>query len=183
MEKKKGQVRKIARTGLMIALLVTLQWITAPTAAFVGQYITGSCVNCVLVVATLLCGLYSGVFVAVISPFCAFLLNIGPKLLQIVPAIALGNIVLVLCVHFLLGRASLTIFQKVAGLVSASFSKFAMMYIAVVRVLIPVMGPAISEKQATTFVTMFSWPQMVTAFVGGTIALLMVPVLKKVIKQ
>ena len=183
MNGKNGKVRQIVRTGVLIALLVALQWLTAPTSTFAGQYVTGTCVNCVLFVGTLLCGLYSGVVIAVLSPFCAFLLGIGPQLLQIVPAIALGNLALVLCIHFLLGREQAALQQKIIGTVIAAFTKLAVLYIAVNMVLIPVMGPALSEKQVATFMAMFSWPQMVTALLGGIVAQLILPLLKKVIKK
>ena len=84
----RNKILWITRTAVMVALLITLQWATSG----LGQFVTGSCVNAVLVVATLAAGVWSGVAVALLSPFCAFLLGIGPKLIQIVPAIALGNV-------------------------------------------------------------------------------------------
>ena len=45
----KNKVLWITRTAVMMALLVTLQWATSG----LGQFVTGSCVNAVLVVATL----------------------------------------------------------------------------------------------------------------------------------
>ena len=35
----------ITRTGVLLALLLALQWVTLGTKAFAGQYITGSLVN------------------------------------------------------------------------------------------------------------------------------------------
>ena len=40
--------------AVMMALLVTLQWATSG----LGQFVTGSCVNAVLVVATLAAGIW-----------------------------------------------------------------------------------------------------------------------------
>ena len=102
--KNHTRVLRITRTGILVALLITLQWGTAFTQAFAGQYITGSCVNAVLAVAVLAAGLWSGIAVALVSPFCAFLLGIGPKLVQLVPGIAAGNLVFVLVLHFLIGE-------------------------------------------------------------------------------
>ena len=90
----KKRILWITRTAVMMALLIALQWATSG----LGQFVTGSCVNAVQVVATLVGGLWSGVAVALLSPLCAFLLGIGPKLIQLIPAIALGNAVLVLLV-------------------------------------------------------------------------------------
>ena len=82
----------ITETAAMTALLIVLQ--IATKAA--GQYVTGTCVNAVLAVSVLTVGLWSAVAVALLSPFFAFLLGIGPQLLPIVPSIALGNLVFVL---------------------------------------------------------------------------------------
>ena len=82
----------ITETAVMTALLIILQTATKPA----GQYVTGSCVNAVLAVSVLAAGVWSGAVVALLSPFFAFLLGIGPQLLPIVPSIAVGNLVFVL---------------------------------------------------------------------------------------
>jgi hypothetical protein len=45
------------------------------------------------------------------------------------------------------------------------------------------MGDALKAPQIQIFTAMFSWPQMVTALLGGTAALLILPVLRKAIKK
>ena len=57
----------IVRTAVCLALLLVLQVATKS----LGQFVTGSCVNLVLAMAALTGGVWSGVIVAVISPFCA----------------------------------------------------------------------------------------------------------------
>ena len=37
----------------------------------------------------------------------------------------------------------------------------------------------LAEKQVQTFTAMFSWPQLITALIGGALALVVVPLLKK----
>lgn len=64
----------IVRTAVCLALLLVLQVATKS----LGQFVTGSCVNLVLAMAALTGGVWSGVIVAVISPFCAYALGIGP---------------------------------------------------------------------------------------------------------
>lgn len=182
MRNTHSRVRWITRTGVLTALVIALQWATAGTQAFAGQYITGSCVNCILAVSTLFGGLWSGVVVAVLSPFFAFLLGIGPKLIQIVPCIAVGNAVLVLCLSFLLGYKSRPVWQQIGSVALSAAVKFVVLYTVVALVVIPVMGDALAPKQAQTFRVMFSWPQLVTALLGGMAALLVLPTLKKAIK-
>lgn len=173
----------ITRTGILIALLVVLQYVTSGTQAFAGQYITGSCVNAVLATAVLVAGLWSGVAVAIVSPFCARLLGIGPQVTAIVPAIAVGNLVFVLVLHFLVGRKAGAIWQKVLGLVIAAAAKFLTLFILVVKVIVPMLSDALKPQQITTFSVMFSYPQMITALIGGTLALAICPILKKALRQ
>jgi len=174
----KNKILWLTRTAVMIALLVTLQWATAG----LGQFVTGSCVNAVLALATLAAGLWSGVAVALLSPFCAFLLGIGPKLIQLIPAIALGNLVLVWLVSLLLSGKALFWWGKILGIAASAAGKFLVLYLAVVQVIVPVMGPALAPKQVQTFTAMFSWPQLVTALIGTTVAVLIAPVIRKAIK-
>lgn len=179
MKTNKDKILWITRTGVLIALLITLQWSTSG----LGQYVTGSCVNAVLAIAALAAGLWSGVVVAVLSPFCAFLVGVGPQLIQIVPAIAAGNLVLVLVLYALLRAKSAPVWKQAVSVIVAAFAKFVALYVAVVQVFIPLMGAALKEKQVATFTAMFSWNQLVTALIGCTLAMLIVPVIRKAIKK
>lgn len=162
----------VTRTGVLIALLVVLQWATSA----MGQYVTGSCVNAVLAIASLGGGLWSGVAVAALSPFCAKLFGIGPQLIQIVPAIAVGNLVFVAALHFFCGK------QKILGLILAAVAKFATLYLLVVKFIVPMLAENLKPQQIATFSAMFSWPQLVTALIGGGVALAILPVLKRAMK-
>ena len=182
MNNTNQRIRWITRTAVLVALLIVLQWLTAGTLAFAGQYITGTCVNCILAVAALFGGLWSGIAVAAVSPFCAFFLGIGPKLIQIVPCIALGNAVFALCLY-VTNQKSVVLWRQILGVILSAAAKFAVLYIVVIQIVIPAMGAALAEKQVQTFTVMFSWPQLVTALLGGIAALLILPVLRKAIKN
>ena len=167
----------ITQTAVLAAMLVLLQTVTKAG----GQFVTGSCVNAVLAVAVLFSGLWSGVTVAVISPFLAFLLGVGPQLFPIVPAIAVGNVVYVLLLHFLLYKKNCRLPWKATGLGLAAVGKFLTLYLLVVQLLCRILP--LGEKQITTFTAMFSWSQFVTAMIGGSIALLIVPILRKAFRR
>lgn len=164
----------ITRTAAMLALLIVLQAATKN----LGQFVTGSCVNAVLAAATLLGGFASGLIVAVVSPFLAFLLGIGPKLIEVVPAIAIGNLVLVLILWAIKGDGAL---NRVIKWIAASVGKFLVLYLLVIQLLCRVM--TLPEKMTATFSTMFSWPQLVTALIGSGIMLLILPILQKAIRK
>ena len=170
----KKRVLWITETAVMLALLIVFQWATKP----LGQIMTGSCVNAVLAVAVLLGGLWCGLTVALISPFCAFLLGVGPQVIAIVPAIALGNAVFVLVLHFVYDK---NIWRRVWAWLSAALGKFGMLYLVVVQLLCRVLP--LRQPQIDTFTAMFSAPQLVTALIGGGLALLIVPVLTKTLRR
>ena len=178
------KIRWITETAVMLALLVTLQALTKP----MGQLVTGSFVNAVLAVAVLVAGLYSGVTVALISPVLAYLLGIAPMPLT-VPAIMVGNTVYVVVLHFLTGKDSRKVTRRVIAWAVAAAAKFAALYAIVVWLICGVLSedllasgvlkaPMLKALPAT-----FSWPQLITALIGGGIALLIVPVIRKALHK
>ena len=158
----------IARTAVLTALLLVLQFVTKP----LGQLVTGSCVNAVLAVAALLGGLSSGLTVAVLSPIFAFLLGTGPQFFPLTPAIAAGNCVLVLLLWFIC-RDNFSVARRALACITAAFGKFAALYILIVKLICSFMP--LADKQIATFSAMFSWPQLITALIGSAIALVIVP--------
>ena len=174
----------ITSTAMMIAVLVALQWVTKP----LGQLVTGSCVNLVLAVTALVVGLSGGVTVALISPVMAYLLGIAPQILT-VPAIMVGNTVFVVMLHLLVSRADGKVAVKIAGWILAAVAKFATLYLIVSELICGVLAPslmasgALKEPMLKALPATFSWPQLITALIGGGIALLIVPVIRKAVKK
>ena len=169
----------ITQTAIMLALLIVLQFATKS----MGQFVTGSCVNFVLVMTALLVGLSSGIVVAVISPFMAFLLGIGPAFLPLVPCIAAGNAVIVI-VSYLLWNKVIGRDKKYSSFVSvwiASVCKFIVLYLLVTKLAVPSLG--LPEAKQAAISAMFSWPQLVTALIGGTVAAIIAPLIAKAIAK
>ena len=180
----KKKIRWITETAIMLALLVTLQALTKP----LGQLVTGSCVNTILAVSALVGGLGCGLTVAVISPILAFLLGIAPQILT-VPAIMAGNAVFVLLLSLLADKNGKNLVkQGIAWVVSAA-AKFVTLYVIVVKIICGVMASSLlasgtlKEPMLKALPATFSWPQLFTALIGGAIALLIVPILKKALHR
>ena len=171
------KVLRITETAVMTALLVALQAVTRPA----GQLVTGSCVNAVLAVSALAVGVGSGLTVALLSPFFAFLLGIGPQLLPIVPSIAVGNLVFVALLGLLAGGRDLPLWRSGGAVLAAAVCKFGALYLLVVKVLCAVLP--LKEPQIAAFTVMFSYPQLITALAGGVIGLLLAPVLRRALKR
>ena len=180
----KKKVLWLTSTAMMIAVLVALQYITKP----MGQLVTGSCVNLVLAVTALVVGLSGGVTVALISPVMAYLLGIAPQILT-VPAIMVGNTVFVLLLHALISRSEGKLSVQIAGWILAAVAKFAALYFIVAKLICGVLASsllasgALKEPMLKALPATFSWPQLITALIGGGIALVIVPVIRKAIKK
>lgn len=185
------KIRWITETAVLLAVLICLQWVGAMVPnQLVKQLLTGSFVNCVLAVTALLVGMGSGITVALISPVCAYLFGIAPNFITVIP-IMLGNVCFVVLLRLLAGKA---FWKQVAALITAAGVKFIVLYLLVVRLICGVAAGALLGKKLGEIVvlappmlkmlpTMFAWPQLVTALVGGAIALSIVPVLRKALHK
>lgn len=177
----KQRIFWIARTGLLLALLIALQWVTKPLT----QLVTGSAVNGILAVAVLFGGLCCGLTVALISPICAFLLNIAPNLAT-VPAIMAGNAVFVIVLYVLCKGGWV---RRIIGLLAAAVAKFAVLYGLVNWVICGIAAHSLLSQgilkapMLKLLPTTFGLMQLVTALIGGALALMILPVLKKALRQ
>jgi len=178
------KIRWITETAVMLALLVSLQALTKP----MGQLVTGSCVNGVLAVSALVGGIGCGLTVALISPVLAFLLGIAPQILT-VPAIMVGNSVFVVLLFLLADKSGKNIAKQVTAWLAAAVAKFASLYAIVVWLICGVLSESLLASGAMkapmlkALPATFSWPQLLTALIGGGVALLIVPVLRKALHK
>lgn len=176
--------RWITRTALGVALVVVAQLLgkLIPAGAAIAgpfsvtQLITGSLVNCVLFVFTATTGIWSGVAIGILSSVLAALVGIGPAIPAVTPVIACGNAVLSLVFGLLRGR-EWSFGRHAAAAVVAAALKCAFLWFCVPAVLGMISG--VAEAQVKALSIMFSWPQGVTALIGGALALLILPRLRK----
>ena len=178
------KLRWITETAVLLALLICLQALTKP----MGQLVTGSCVNTVLAVAALFSGWSSGLVIALCSPVLAYLLGIAPQALT-VPAIMVGNSVFVVLLALLAGNSGKPVIRQIIAWLTAAAAKFAALYAIVVWLICGLL----SERLLTAGImkapmlkalpVTFSWPQLITALIGGGLAVLITPVLRKALHK
>ena len=178
------RVRWIARTGVLLAVLIALQTATKP----LGQLITGSCVNAVLAVAVLFGGLASGITVALISPVLAFLLGIAPSVVT-VPAIMLGNLTFVLVLNLAdWRRPGLTVPRVIMWPIAAA-AKFGVLYLVVSKVICGVLtdrlmaAGVLKAPMLKALPVTFGIPQLITALIGGAVGIILFIPLRKAIRM
>ena len=178
------KIRWITETAVMLALLVSLQALTKP----MGQWVTGPCVNTVLAIAALVGGMSCGLVVALCSPVLAFLLGIAPQILT-VPAIMVGNCAFVMLLALLADKSGKNMLKQIVAWITAAAAKFAVMYATVVWLICGVLSKSLlasgvmKPPMLKLLPATFSWPQLFTALIGGGIALLITPVLRKALRK
>lgn len=178
------KLRYITETAAMLALLVTLQWLTKPA----GQFVTGSAVNAVLAISVLVGGLGCGLTVAFLSPLVAFALGIAPQILT-VPAIMLGNAVYVMLLWAVSDRSGKHIPRQLLAWLTAAAAKFLVLYAMVKWLICGVLASrllitgVLKQPMLKALPATFGWPQLVTALIGGGLAMLMVPLIRKALRR
>lgn len=180
----KKKILWITESAVMIALLVALQTITKPA----GQLVTGTCVNACLAIAALVGGLNCGLTVALVSPIAAFVLGIAPQILT-VPAIMIGNSIYVILLSLLADKNGKKLIKQAIAWIIASTAKFAALYFIVVKLICGIFADALlsngmlKEPMLKVLPATFSYLQLITALLGGAIALCIVPVLIRVLRK
>lgn len=173
----------LAQTAMMLALLIVFQVLTKP----LGQIVTGSFVNMVLGVTALLFGAGSGAVVALLSPVVAFLLGIAPQILT-VPAIMAGNLVFVMALGLWRDRLP-NIWHSIIRCICAAAAKFAVLYGLVVWGICHILAERLLQSgmlkppMLKVLTATFTWPQLITALLGGAIALCIAPLLRKATRR
>jgi len=180
----KNKVLWITRTAVFVALLVTVQIVTAPLG---NQFVTGSAVNLVLVLSLLICGPATGIIVGIVSPIFVSMIGFGPAFPPIVPFIVLGNVVFIIA-WFLLrklnSKGNNAIKRNISNyliVVVAALIKFLTLYITIVKFAMPVLLD-LNAAQSAVLSLAFSYPQIITATIGGVIALTIAPRLLSALK-
>ena len=173
MKRNRKLTAWVAFTAMGAALVTAAQYLGGliPDIAVifgpfsVRQLITGTLVNCILLVFTVRAGLASGTAIGVLSALLAALLGISQ--LVISPLVAVGNAILCLVYWFLAERMN-----HLSGVAAGAVLKCGFLWLTVPLAL---SAAGLPEKQTAMLSIMFSWPQLVTALCGGLLAWAILP--------
>lgn len=151
MMKRNTNIRWLTRTAILLAIALVFQMGGFP------QFITGPLINTILFLSAMMVGWSGGILIGIFTPVIAAMRGIlPPPLVPLIPFIGLGNGILVV-LFFLLKTKN-----KIIGILVASTAKF-LILVTAVNLLVQVPPPVAQ---------MMSFPQLITALVGGFIALL-----------
>lgn len=177
----------VAEAALLLALLIAVQLLTfaiPKSVPLIGQLFTGSLVNMVLIIGVGTVGFSGTAIAAVCSPILAYLFG-QMAFPQMIPVVAIGNLAIVAVTWAFLhpsdsGRPGLI--RSIGGIVTGAVVKAVFLWAATVWLMVP-MFFAGKKALAAKITLMFSWPQAVTALIGGTLALLILPAIQSYRKK
>ncbi|HOQ00910.1 MAG TPA: ECF transporter S component [Acetivibrio clariflavus] len=167
----KDKLRYLTRTAMLLALTIVFQSL----GRFIplgpnSMYIVGPLVNACLLISTGLVGIYSGTVISILTPFGAILTG-ATMPLPLAPFVALGNFALVLLFYVFRKK-------KVIGLITGAIAKFLVIYGSLLTI-IPYFKILPSQQASNLASKAFGWPQLITALIGGIIALPVIMRLEK----
>lgn len=154
--------KQLTTTALLLALCIVFQSMKG-----LSIYLTGSAVNCILVIATLYCGMFSGTCIAILTPVVAYFMGATP-IMNMIPlmmfVIMVGNELIVLCVWLFHKK------RVEVGMLLGCITKALFLWLAVWFAVLPIFGTKLPEPMVMTVKTTFSITQFVTACIGSVIA-------------
>jgi hypothetical protein len=169
VSKNSQKIKFMTRTALMLALVIAIQM----TGRLLpnSNLIVGPLVNACLLISTALAGVWSGVVIAIASPFTSLINNHAPvaaALLPFAPFVAAGNAIFVLSFYLLRKKSA------VIGIGLGAVLKFGFLY-AAINIFLQLFS---FPKFAKVLLVLFGPTQLITALVGGVIALAAMKALK-----
>ncbi len=164
-------MNQLARTSVLLALALVFQ------IGFnqFGPTIVGPLVNMTLLIAAAVVGSTSAILIGCLTPLMAFVLGIS-TFLPVVPFIMVANAILVLTFNLI--RKRLIPYGNIVAMILAAFLKFAFLAISI-RYFVTLFVDAVKPPM----VTLFTLPQLTSALIGGTLALVISHYLKTFMKE
>ena len=149
----------LTKASVLLAIAVVFQ------LTKMGQYITGTGINAVLITAAGTCGLPWAAAIGFITPALAVLLGVQPPVtVVLVPFIIAGNIIYASLFGILRKH------NELLGVAAAAFAKFLLLYAAANMMVSGLPAPV---------KLVFSFPQLITGLAGGLLAITIMKALKR----
>ncbi|MCX7695649.1 MAG: ECF transporter S component [Caloramator sp.] len=170
-----SKTNKIVYSSLLLAIGIVFQ-IIGRNIPQINQFLVGPIINSILILTAFICGRWWGVGVGTLTPLLAwFVGQLATPLAPFIPFIILGNLLFVLVFSLFMEGDLL---RRATGIVLGALAKFAFLTFASTK-LIKLVGFNFPPKIAKVLATSMSFPQLITALLGGALALVVIELLKK----
>lgn len=171
MERIKANILNREKTLAMTKFAVILG-LSVLAPMFKIQMITGPMVNALLFIATVMLGPYSAILIGLLPSAFSIAAGLLPWILApMIPFIMISNAILILTFHYFYKK------NYWLGVAAASVFKYAFLFITSQTLVNLIMKGASAAKAA---VIMMSWPQLITALIGGIVAYFFLKFIKKI---
>ena len=158
------KLRTLSRTAMLLALTLVFQSLrfVIPLPPWMSTFLIGSLVNASLLLSLRLLGIGPAVFIACITPIVAWLQQLLPLPIFILP-VAVGNSLYIWLFARLRRAGSEWIAIASAAVGKAAFFFLAFSWLLTLVALPPLLGAGL--------LFVMGWPQLVTGILGGLLSL------------
>jgi hypothetical protein len=163
----------MTRLVFLISITVAVEMVGLP------QPLTGPFINFMLILTTLLISTLAGVAVSFITPLLAVLRGQLPApLAPMVPFIIFANVLFVVIFGLVYQKketGDFVLWRSGAAITLAALCKFVLLYSSA-RFVLPLL---LGKQLPATLVSVMAFPQLITAVIGATLALLFSRLLRR----
>lgn len=172
---KNKNVTYLVQSSVLLATAIVFQ-VVGSRIPGINQLLVGSVINAVLLITAYLCGTFYGAAVGVLTPWTALLVGqLKPAMAPFIPFIMIGNAVFVIAFGLL---ASKKPYGKFFGIAFGAVLKFGFLYLAANQ-LIYMLNMNFPKNIAKALSTAMGTTQLITALIGGALALVLIEILFK----
>lgn len=170
-----NNLKSLVRGSLFLAISIIFQFI-GKAYPQVSQIFVGPAVNAVLILTASICGLYFGLAIGTLTPLLAWTLGQLPAPFgPFIPFIIIGNC-LFIALYYNLSKVKK--YGSIAGIIIGSVFKFLFLFISATKIIVLlklISNPKIASKLSVSMGVL----QLITALVGGFVAIILLDLLKR----
>lgn len=175
---KSKNVTYLVQSSMLLATAIVFQ-IVGSRVPGINQLLVGSVINAVLLVAAYICGTFYGTAIGVLTPLTALLIGqLKPAMAPFIPFIMIGNALFVICFGLLNTKSQ---YGKYVGIALGAVLKFSFLYWAANK-LIYLFNMNFPKNISTVLAAAMGTTQLITALIGGVLALMLIQILIKRVK-
>jgi hypothetical protein len=164
-------IKSLVRSGLLLAIAIVFQAI-GKNFPGINQFLVGPVINAILLIGTFMCGIWWGTAIGILTPLTAWMLGqLTSPLGPFVPFIMAGNAIFVICFGLLKNKGQ---WGKYAGILSGAFIKYLFLYFSATKLI-----HLFKLKLPAKIAVVMGIPQLITALIGGAIAIVLIEMLLK----
>jgi len=173
-----NNLKNLTRAAFLLAIAIIFQLI-GRTFPGIGQILVGPAVNAILILAATICGLWLGVAVGILTPLLAWILGqLAAPLAPFIPFIIVGNLIFVILYY---NFRKINKYGDIIGIIIGAIFKFLFLFLSATKIVVA-LNIFTNPKIIKTLSVAMGVLQLITALVGGMIALVLLKLLKNKIR-